>query len=217
MVRILVACASVLLAGTASALAAGAWVTRSTSPYVYRDLASVPERPAGIVFGAGVRDGVLSSVLRERVDAGIALYRAGKVRKLLMTGDNGRREYDEVTAMKAYAVERGVPPRDVVRDYAGFRTYDSCFRARAIFGVDHAVLITQEYHLPRAIFTARSLGIDAVGYAAEPGAPPGLMQRFKAREVLAAAAAALDVSVLRRPPKYLGPPEPLFANEHDSR
>lgn len=183
----------------------------------YHRLADVPAQPVAIVFGAGVHsNGVLSSVLEERVRAGVELYRAGKVRKLLMTGDNGRPGYDEVTAMKRRAVELGVPARDVVRDYAGFRTYDSCYRARRVFAVERAVLVTQAFHLGRALFLARRLGMEAVGYAAEPGLTEDMVQSLERREDLARISAAVDV-LTRRRPKFLGRREPLFENERDDR
>lgn len=183
----------------------------------YHRLADVPAQPVAIVFGAGVHsNGVLSSVLEERVRAGVELYHAGKVRKLLMTGDNGRPGYDEVTAMKRRAMELGVPARDVVRDYAGFRTYDSCYRARRVFAVERAVLVTQTFHLGRALFLARRLGMEAVGYAADPGLTEDMVQSLERREDLARISAAVDV-LTRRRPKFLGRREPLFENERDDR
>lgn len=199
-------------------LAADRWMEASTRGQVYHQAEAAPARKVAIVFGAMVYpSGELSAVLRERVDAAVDLYRAGKVRKLLMTGDNGRPEYDEVTAMKRYAVEEGVPPEDVIRDYAGFRTYDSCYRARDIFGVRDAILVTQAFHLPRALYTAGGLGIDAVGLEAEPGMPPSTLRASRTREVLARAAAVIDVQVLRRKPRFLGPREPLFARNDPHR
>jgi vancomycin permeability regulator SanA len=171
----------------------------------------------GIVFGAKVYgSGALSPVLEARVRSAVELYRAGRVRKLLMTGDNGRVEYDEVTAMKRRAVALGVPPADVVRDFAGFRTYDSCYRAREVFAVDRAVLVTQAFHLNRAIFLARRLGIDAIGYVAPPGMPEEMVRTSEGREVLARAAAVTDI-LLHRRPRYLGRREPLFEAEREDR
>lgn len=199
------------------ATAASYWVEATGSAGIYTQLSDVPERPVAIVFGARVYDsGAVSPVLDRRIQAGVELYRAGKVRKLLMTGDNGRVEYDEVTAMKRRAVELGVPARDVVRDFAGFRTYDSCYRARHVFGVERAVLVTQEFHLDRALFLARRMGIEAVGYVAEPGLPDVVIQSQERREVPARLAAALD-SLTRRSPRFLGRREPLFEDEREDR
>lgn len=198
-------------------LVADQWVRADARPFVYQNLAEVPERPVGIVFGALVWGDRLSPVLEARVQAAVDLYHAGKVRKLLMTGDNGRADYDEVTAMKKYAVAHGVPARDVVRDFAGFRTFDSCYRAREVFGVNGAVLVTQEFHLPRAVFTARRLGVDAVGYVAPDNLPQRMVQKLWEREMFARTTAVLDLFVLHRHPRFLGMREPLFENESDAR
>lgn len=209
--------AALLLAALLFVMGCDAAVQGASRALVFREIRALPPAPVGVVFGAKVLpNGRLSPVLRERVEAGIRLYRAGKVRKLLMTGDNGRVEYDEVTAMKRYAVERGVPAEDVVRDFAGFRTYDSCYRAREIFGIRRAILVTQEYHLYRALYTARGLGIDAVGFAAEPGMDAAAMQVHRRRELLSRIVCLADVA-LRHPPRLLGPREPLFAGERRDR
>jgi vancomycin permeability regulator SanA len=206
----------VLLASAGCLALAQLWVLRSGYG-AFTSLPDVPSRPVGIVFGAGVYPGgTLSPVLERRVRAGVELYRSGRVRKLLMSGDNGRPDYDEVTAMKRRAVQLGVPARDVVRDFAGFRSYDTCYRAREIFDVRSAVLVTQAFHMPRALYLARGVGIDAVGYVAEPGMPEDVVKYLEGREVGARFAAVRDV-VLRPRPRFLGPPEPLFENEHPDR
>lgn len=120
-----------------------------------------------IILGAKVwNDGSLSHVLLDRVTTGVELYRAGKVKKLLMSGDNPTAEYDEPTAMKRYAMELGVPEEDIVLDFAGRRTYDTCYRAREIFEVKKVVMVSQEFHLYRAIYLCQNMGIDAVGVTA---------------------------------------------------
>lgn len=144
---------------------------------IYREVAAVPARQTAIVFGAQVLPGgQLSVALANRVDAAIALYRAGKVRQLLMTGDNREDNYDEPDAMRAYAIAHGVPERAILTDAAGLRTYDSCYRARSVFGIapDEAIVVTQAYHLPRAIFTCDGVGVRAIGFVADPfGGPLG--------------------------------------------
>jgi vancomycin permeability regulator SanA len=125
---------------------------------------TVPARRVAIVFGAGLsRDGGPSPVLRDRVNSAAALYFSGRVEKLLMSGDNRFIYYNEPGAMKEYALELGVPEEAIVLDFAGRRTYDTCYRARQIFGVKEAVLVTQSFHLPRAIYTCNRLGVAAVG------------------------------------------------------
>lgn len=159
-----------------------------------------PERPVAIVFGAGIRPGGrLSPILKDRMDTAIALYRAGKVRKLLVSGDNSTVGYNEPGAMHAYAVAQGVPAEDVVRDYAGRRTYDTCYRAGHIFGVRDALLVTQRFHLPRAIFTCRSLGVGAMGVSADRR-PYLADSYYRMRDAIATLRAVADVTLLRPTP-----------------
>jgi vancomycin permeability regulator SanA len=161
------------------------------------------------VFGAGVwPDGTLSSVLADRVTTAAELYRQGKVQKLLMTGDNRRVDYNEPEHMRRYAKSLGVPDTDIVLDYAGRRTYDSCYRARHIFGVREAILVTQAYHLDRALFTANGLGIDAVGVRADRRSYL-FIRRYWWRELLATSLAWWQV-YLTRPLPIMGEKLPIF-------
>lgn len=172
-------------------------------------LASAPARRVAVVFGAGVwQNGMLSDILADRVDTAVALYKAGKVRKLLMTGDNRRPDYNEPGRMKAYAVARGVPAEDVVLDYAGRRTYDSCYRARHIFGLTDAILVTQAYHLDRALFTANALGLDAVGVPADRR-DYVYIRYYWWRELVATTVACWEVYVAH-PLPVLGDKLPIF-------
>ena len=158
--------AIVLTAG--ALLAIWGWIQWRYDRPVLTNVAAVPKRPVAIVFGAGIRaDGGLSPMLQDRMDAAIALYKAGKVGKLLVSGDNRFANYNEPGRMYDYAVRRGVPARDIARDYAGRRTYDTCYRAAAVFDVTEAVLVTQRFHLPRAIFTCRNLGVNSIGFSAD--------------------------------------------------
>lgn len=135
---------------------------------MHKTVETVPTRRVALVFGAGYwPNGALSDVLRDRLDAAIELYRAGRVQKLLFSGDNRIVEYNEPAKMLEYALEQGVPREDIVLDYAGRRTYDTCYRARHIFQVEEAILVTQRYHLPRALNTCRAIHIDAEGYIAD--------------------------------------------------
>lgn len=127
----------------------------------------MPPRVA-IVYGAAVfKNGRLSDVLFDRVYTAVELYKAGKVKKLLMSGDNSRQEYDEPTAMKNLAIKRGVPENDIVMDFAGRRTYDSCCRAKEIFEIKKAIHVTQGFHLPRAIYLCEKIGIESIGIKAD--------------------------------------------------
>jgi vancomycin permeability regulator SanA len=137
------------------------------------------------------------------VATGVALYQRGKVAKLLMTGDNSQVDYNEVGAMRQTALDLGVPAGDIVLDYAGFRTYDSCYRARAVFGLGDAMLVTNRFHLPRALYTCRALGLDVVGVDADRRAYQGTPY-WTAREVLALPVAGWWAATDRQP-TFLGP------------
>ena len=121
-----------------------------------------------IVLGCQVKaDGSLSKMLRDRLITGVELYKRGAAPKLLMSGDHGRENYDEVAAMKSYAIENGIPSEDVFMDHAGFSTYETVWRAKEIFGADKVIIVTQEYHLYRALYIADKLGVEACGVAAD--------------------------------------------------
>jgi SanA protein len=171
----------------------------------------VPSAPVALVLGAGLnRDGSPGLVLRDRVRKAVDLYFAGKVEKLLMSGDNSTKYYDEPSAMKAYAISLGVPSEDIVLDFAGRRTYDSCYRAREIFHLDEMIVVTQNYHLSRALYLCDSMGIQAVGVAADESIYPRRAYLiWRVREVLASVKAYWDV-LISRPTPILGNPEPIF-------
>ena len=138
-----------------------------------------------LVLGAGLRpDGSPNLMLAERIAMGVTLYNAGAAPKLLMSGDHSRTDHDEVNAMKDYAMAAGVPSADIFMDHAGFSTYDSLYRARVIFGAERVIIVTQAYHLPRALYIARRLGLDAVGVPCDTRRYPGQLGR-DTREVLA--------------------------------
>jgi SanA protein len=135
---------------------------------IYQSITEVPnDNSAAIVLGAKVwDDGSLSHALIDRVTTGVELYKAGKVKKLLMSGDNPSADYDEPTAMKGEAIKQGVPEADIVLDFAGRRTYDTCYRAKEIFDLKTAVIVSQEFHLPRSIYLCENLGVESVGVIA---------------------------------------------------
>ena len=184
-----------------------AWVGQQYAGRTYAQ-ADVPSKPVAIVFGAGYwPSGQLSDALADRMETAIDLYKAGRVNKLLLTGDNRTADYNEPATMAEYAMARGVPREDLVLDYAGRRTYDSCYRAKAIFGVEEVVLVTQAFHLPRALYTCNRLGIDAVGVVADRHRY--LRARwYQVREVAALARAWFDLNLLT-PVPVLGDPIPV--------
>ncbi|MGD1716003.1 SanA/YdcF family protein [Hydrocoleum sp. CS-953] len=184
------------------------YVRVATSKYRYKNPEKVPAQPIAIVFGAGVwADGTPTPMLADRVQGAVNLYKIGSIKKILMTGDNSTPDYNEVKAMEEYAINQGVSVEDITLDYAGFSTYESCYRAKEIFGITQAVLVTQNYHLPRAVYTCRQLGVDALGL----GTPDwgkfrnDSMKRYSIRELLAVLKALLEVHITRPKPTFLGP------------
>jgi SanA protein len=170
-----------------------------------------PATPVAIVFGAGLwRDGTPTTVLRDRIATASELYFSGKVQKILMSGDNRYLDYNEPGAMRDYALSLGVPEEDIVLDYAGRRTYDTCYRAHAIFGLDKAILVTQGFHLPRALYTCNALRLKAIGVPSDRHEySPRSMAYWNLRELPATLTALLEVHLLR-PEPVLGEPEPIF-------
>jgi SanA protein len=206
--RYLVALALLVALLVTGPLALRWWTNHRFGPLIY-SVATAPRRRVAIVFGAGLwPDGSPSPILADRVSTAVALYERGAVDKLLMTGDNRHLNYNEPGAMRAYAGALGVPEDDIVLDYAGRRTYDSCYRARHIFGVTDAVLVTQAYHLDRALFTAHHLGIDVVGVAADQR-DYAQIRYYWWRELAATTVAYWQVLVTR-PEPVMGEPLPIF-------
>ncbi len=175
------------------------------------NVANSPSEPVVVVFGAGLtRTGEPTAILKDRVETGAQLYFAGKVEKLLMSGDNRTLDHNEPEAMRQYAMSLGVPSSAIVLDYAGRRTYDTCYRAKAIFGLDSVLLVTQGFHLPRALFLCNALGLKAAGVEANNHHYwPPLLLIWNVREQLATVGAFMDVYV-SRPVPVLGRPEPIF-------
>ncbi|MFE8943783.1 SanA/YdcF family protein [Streptomyces sp. NPDC003233] len=193
-----------VMAGCVLALLPATWLFVSTADRL-RTTADAPSAPVAVVFGAGLWNGEPSPYLAHRLDAAARLYRAGRIKVVLVTGDNSRKDYDEPDAMRAYLQKHGVPGRRIVSDYAGFDTWDSCVRAKKIFGVDRAVLISQGFHIRRAVALCEAAGVDSYGV--------GVADKHDVtwyyggtREVFAAGKAVLD-AVFRPDPTFLGPRE----------
>jgi len=197
----------------AAALAVAAFVLINTAivageqRHMYARVEDVPERKVAIVLGAAVlRSGQLSAVFLDRVNVALELYRAGKVQNILVSGGNSTVENNEVTPAKNYLVSQGVPQEDIYLDHAGFDTYSTMYRAREVFGVTGAIVATQSFHLPRALFLARTMGIDAVGLRSDN---VHLLARNDVRESLARVKALWEVAA-RREPKFLGEKIPII-------
>jgi SanA protein len=186
-----------------------------TGVYTAGRLYQPPEAPAkrvAIIFGAGLRrDGTPTAMLRDRVLTGAELYFSGQVEKLLMSGDNRFVDYNEPESMRQFALSLGVPDEAIVLDYAGRRTYDTCYRANAIFGIESALLVTQGFHLPRAVFLCNTLGLETVGVEAIHCYWNGSPFVWDVREQFATIAAFLDLYV-SAPLPILGDPEPMFVD-----
>jgi len=178
---------------------------------------NAPIKDVAIVFGAGLhRDGTPTPVLKDRVKTAADLYFAGKVKKLLLTGDNIDIGYNEPASMQAYAIELGVPQSDIVLDYAGRRTYDSCYRAKYIFNVKSAALVTQTFHLPRAIFLCQQLNLESVGVNADQRIYTKRSQTiWFIRELPATLMAVIDIWI-RHPIPVMGDPEPIILDTNPS-
>jgi SanA protein len=199
----------VLLAGVVL-FAPRAYTFVRYQPGIYSAAAAPPERVA-IVFGAGLtRSGSVTAVLYDRVATAADLYHAGKVDWLLLSGDNRAADYNEPAAMRQAALELGVPDAALVLDYAGTSTYDTCYRANVIFGLEQALLVTQDFHLPRALFLCDAFGLEAAGVSADRRTYRDRSLTFwNLREVFATAAAMWDV-VVARPTPTLGDPIHIY-------
>ena len=166
-------------------------------------IGEVDHAPVAIVLGAKVKaDGEPSDILRDRLLTAIDLYRAGSIDKILVSGDDGQVEYDEVNAMRLYLLAADVDPDDIFLDHAGFDTYDSMARANKVFGITKAIVVTQKYHLPRALYLADAFGIEAQGVVADRQTYLGIL-RYQARELLADTKAVIDV-IFHVSPHFLG-------------
>ena len=188
-----------------------AWFQVRAADRIYTDVNSVPPTPVALVLGAGLwKNGTPTPALYYRVATAVDLYKAGKVKKLLMTGDNRFVDYNEPEAMRKLAVQLGVPNEDIVLDYAGRRTYDSCYRAREIFEVKQAIVVTQRFHLDRSLFLCDTMGVSSVGMVADRRVYQTL-RWWELREALATAAAWWDVNI-SHPVPVLGERLPIHVN-----
>lgn len=193
-----------VLACTAGAMSVPVGMRYSTQEYIYTSVDSVPRTEVALVLGASVYRGKPSPVLERRAAKAVELYRAGKVSKILVTGDNGALTHDEVTPVRKYLLGAGIPPEDIFLDHAGFDTYSSMYRARDVFLAESLTIVTQDFHLPRAVYIARRLGLQAYGLIAGGDGS----EKDYVREIPASVKAVLDL-LLHRTPKYLGEQIPL--------
>ena len=207
--------------GVAAVFGINAWVKHSTQERILteEEAARLPDVDCIVVLGCHVRsDGSLSDMLEDRLKCGVALYDLEAAPKLLTSGDHGRESYDEVDAMKRYAVEHGVPSVDVFMDHAGFSTYETIYRAKEIFGAERILIVTQEYHLYRALYIAQAMGLEAWGVSAslrEYGGQRG----YDIREILARNKDFV-MCIFKPEPTYLGETIPITGSgeqTHDDK
>lgn len=202
----------VLLGGTA-ALAANHVVKKSTTDRIIdvENATTLKDMDCILVLGCQVKaDGVPSHMLEDRLRRSVELYQTHTAPKLLMSGDHGRNDYNEVGAMKQYAIEANVPSSDVFMDHAGFSTYESLYRAKEVFGVQKLVIVSQEYHLYRALYIAEQMGLEAYGVSADYRTYWGQAKR-EIREILARGKDMLTTA-FHVPPTYSGDPIPIEGN-----
>jgi vancomycin permeability regulator SanA len=200
----------IVLFGALAVLGINGFVIQSGGKYIYspEDAKTLEDVDCILVLGCGVLpSGRPSAMLRDRLQQGVALYDSGVSGKLLMSGDHGDAYYDEVNTMKNYATEKGVPSEDVFMDHAGFSTYESMYRARDVFCAQKVVIVTQKYHLHRALYIAQAMGLEAYGVACDTQVYAGQMNR-DIREILARNKDFLT-SIFKPKPTYLGDPVPV--------
>jgi SanA protein len=203
-ILLLVAATPLLLVAAANAL-----VLLDARGEAHASVAAVPHAQAALVLGAQVKtDGTPSAMLADRVEAAAELYRAGKVDKLLLSGDHGRWTYDEVGTMRRELLARGIPARDLFTDHAGFDTWDSAQRARRVFGVESVIVVTQRFHMARALYAAHRAGLRATGFTADRRSYGAVMGRLRLREALARVKVVAD-AVTGADPRFLGPALPI--------
>jgi SanA protein len=210
--RILFILLAILLAGGAAVFLIDTHVKSKASEFILTDVNALPQVDAVIVLGAYVLPGGYpSTILRDRLDTGLEVFTAGKTNRIVVTGDHGTTDYDEVNGMRQYLESKGVSREMIFMDHAGFNTYDSMYRARDVFMIKKAVIVTQEYHLYRALYIARSLGIEAWGYPSDLRYYAG-QSYYDLREIAARVKDYFQVNLFHTKPRFLGEPLPVWEN-----
>ena len=209
--RVLAALGILIIVGAVLLFGTDLYVKASAKDQILSDPSAASGYDCILVLGCGVRtDGTPSPMLRDRLDCALALYRAGVSGKLLLSGDHGTKGYNEVGAMKRYMLEAGVPSEDLFMDHAGFSTYESIYRAKAVFQAENVLIVTQRYHLYRALYLANALGLRAQGAAAEGENYAGQTMR-DLREILARAKDFFK-AIFKPEPTYLGEAIPVWGS-----
>ena len=202
-VRIVLLGGAVLVLAAAVLLLGADHQVKKAASFVYTRIEEVPAREYGLLLGTSrvVRGGFLNEYFYRRIRAAVRLHKAGKVKKIIVSGDNRRKGYNEPQDMKEALMAEGVPEEAILMDFAGFRTLDSVIRARNVFGVTTFTVISQKFHCERAVYLARAKALDAVGFAAEE-VPARFRFKNAFREPLARVKAFLDLHLLRTRPHF---------------
>jgi SanA protein len=191
------------------------YVGKKSGTYIFQEINDLPKAETALVLGAKVyQHGTMSGMFQDRVDTAIELYKEHKVEKILVSGDHGKEDYDEVNTAKDYLMEKGVRDEDIFLDHAGFDTYDSLYRAKEIFEVSSVIIVTQNFHLPRALYIGRELGIEVYGFSTDKHLYAGIKYN-ELREIFGKVKAFLDVSFHAKP-KFLGEKIPIIGDSKKS-
>ncbi|MBH1928416.1 outer membrane permeability protein SanA [Serratia rubidaea] len=208
--RLIISLFIIAVALMLSVIALDRWISWKTAPYIYEEVQQLPDRQVGVVLGTAkyYRIGGINQYYRYRIQGAINAYNSGKVKYLLLSGDNALQSYNEPMTMRRDLIAAGVAPSDIVLDYAGFRTLDSIVRTRKVFDANDFTIITQRFHCERALFIALHMGIQAQCFAVPS---PKNMLSVRVREIFARLGALNDLYILKREPRFLGPLIPISA------
>src|SRR5471030_2328543 len=208
--RIIAGVTGIVILMLAVAIRLDQWISLRTQPYIYDEVQSLPHRQVGVVLGTSkyYRTGVINQYYLYRIQGAINAYNSGKVKYLLLSGDNAQQSYNEPSTMRRDLIAAGIPSSDIVLDYAGFRTLDSIVRTRKVFDTNDFIIITQRFHCERALFIALHMGIQAQCFAVPS---PKNMLSVRSREIFARLGALTDLYLLKREPRFLGPLIPIPA------
>ncbi len=213
--KIFLAVVAGLIIAIFAILAINFYINLQSKAYIFQGMNDLPEAEVALVLGAKVyQQGIMSGMLEDRVETAFDLYKKGKVEKILISGDHGREDYDEVNTVKDHLLNKGVDRENIFLDHAGFDTYDSLYRAKEIFEVQSVIVTTQNFHLPRAVYIGKSLGIETYGLSADRHLYANIDYN-RSREILSKVKAFFDVS-LRAKPKFLGEKIPIFGDSEKS-
>lgn len=203
---------SVLVILTIIVFSLNYWIIIKTRPYIYHDYEDLPHHNVGVVLGTSkyIKGGGINAFYKNRIEGAIDLYWLGKIDYLLLSGDNALFSYNEPITMRRDLLKAGIPDSAIVLDYAGFRTLDSIIRANKVFDANNFTIITQQFHCERALFIAQFQGIDATCFAVPT---PNNLQVVQIREMFARIGALIDLYILDKEPKFLGPLLPIIPDE----